>query len=190
MSTASRAPTWALACSLHAELFAAARDAGNIAVQLAYYGGLDFHTTDWSATPSALLERMLDVRCVGGRTQILRLLRHVSEEARRHPLRALVFIGDCFEEDADQAIIAAGELAVFGVPAFIFQEGSEYGAGEVFGNIARLTGGAHVPFRPGSADDLRNLLRAVATFASGGRGGLERSLANPMSSRLLTQLPP
>ncbi|MCZ6889398.1 MAG: VWA domain-containing protein [Gammaproteobacteria bacterium] len=190
-ATASRAPTWDLACSLHDELFNAARDAGNIAVQLVYYRGIDgFNYTEWSTTPASLLARMSTVRCLGGRTQILRVIRHARAQAAAHPVKAVVFVGDCFEEDQDRVAAAAGELAVYGTPMFIFQEGGDRVAGQVFRYLADITRGAHVPFSDGSADELRILLRAVAAYASEGRAGLQRHLSNPLVKRLLTQLDP
>ncbi len=188
-ATASRAPTWDLACSLHAELFGAARDAGNLAVQLVYFRGLgDFHHSSWNATPDALLSTMLRVHCLGGRTQIVRVIEHAEREAADTPVRALVLVGDSFEEDATRAAAAAGRLALYGLKMFLFQEGSDPTAARVFGELARITGGAHVPFRAGSADELRDLLRAVATYAAEGRAGLERTLASPLAGRLLQQL--
>ena len=188
-ATASRAPTWDLACSLHAELFGAARDAGDLAVQLVYFRGVgDFHHSSWNATPDALLSTMLGVRCLGGRTQIVRVIEHAEREASATPVRALVLVGDSFEEDAGRATAAAGRLALYGLKMFLFQEGADPTAARVFGDLARVTGGAHVPFRAGSAAELRDLLRAVATYAAHGRAGLERKLANPLASRLLRQL--
>ena len=47
--------------------------------------------------------------------------------------------------------------------------------GEVFGafeQVARLSGGAYCPFDSGSAQQLRDLLSAVAVYAAGGRQAL------------------
>ena len=188
-ATASRSPTWDLACSLHAELFGAVRDAGNILVQLVYFRGFDeFRASSWSSTPDALLNTMLGVRCLGGRTQILRVVEHARRECASHPIRALVLVGDCFEENPKEVVSAAGQLAVYGVPIFVFQEGHDPHAGQAFAEVARITGGAHVPFRQGSAQELRELLRAVAAYAARGRSGLKAALTNPMAHRLLTQI--
>ena len=188
-ATASRAPTWDLACSLHAELFDAAQEAAQLAVQLVFFrGARELKHSRWNATPDALLRAMLSVRCLGGMTQIVRVIDHATRQARTHPIRALLLVGDSFEEDAAQAGAAAGRLALYNVPMFIFQEGADPRAAAVFKELAGVTGGAHLPFQPGSAAELSGLLRAVATFATGGRGGLERALANPMAARLLAQL--
>ena len=61
---------------------------------------------------------------------------------------------------------------MLGVPMFLFQEGHDAAANIAFGELARLTGGAHCRFDQGSADQLRELLSAVAVYASGGRKAL------------------
>ena len=188
-ATASRAPTWDLACSLHADLFDAAREA-HLAVQLVFFRGVDeLRASRFSATPDALLRAMSSVRCLGGMTQIVRVIDHAARQAAERPIRGLILVGDSFEEDAARAAAAAGRLALYNVPMFVFQEGTDPRAATVFRELARVTAGAHLPFQPGSAAELKGLLRAVAAFAAGGRGGLERALGNPMAKRLLAQLP-
>ncbi len=124
-ATASRQPTWDLACELHAELFAEAARAGNLAIQLCYYRGLnEFVASQWATTPDHLREQMLSVSCRGGRTQLRRLLEHALNEATRYPVRALIFIGDCFEEDEADVLRFAGQLAIRALPVFVFQEGT------------------------------------------------------------------
>jgi len=54
----------------------------------------------------------------------------------------------------------------------MFQEGNDSVAQRGFGDIARLSGGAHGRFDSGSAAQLRSLLRAVAAYAAGGTQGL------------------
>ena len=104
-------------------MFAEAARVGNIAIQLCYYRGLnEFVATRWATTPSQLRDQMIAVTCRGGRTQVARLLKHTLDEASRHPVRALVFIGDCFEEDDRDVLQWAGQLAIRALPVFIFQE--------------------------------------------------------------------
>jgi hypothetical protein len=62
---------------------------------------------------------------------------------------------------------------VLGVPAFLFHEGGDSVAAGAFKQVARLTGGAYCPFDSASAQQLRDLLSAVAVFAAGGRPALE-----------------
>jgi hypothetical protein len=87
-------------------------------------------------------------------------------------VRAVVFVGDAMEEPADELCIKAGELGLLKVPVFMFQEGHDTIAEATFREIARLTGGAWCRFDPGAAAQLRELLRAAAAYAAGGRAAL------------------
>ncbi len=172
-ATASREPTWDMASDLQAEMFEATADIGGLDVQLVHYGGFGaFQASPWVGDPRALLERMGRVRCLGGRTQIGRVLSHTLAETRDRKVNALVFVGDCMEEDLDSLAHTAGELGLRGTPAFLFHEGNDSVAIRAFDHLARLTGGACCRFDAGSARQLRELLGAVAVFAAGGRKAL------------------
>ena len=58
------------------------------------------------------------------------------------------------------------------MPAFVFQEGHDPIAEQAFREIARLSQGAYSRFDPGSAQQLAELLRAVAAYAAGGMKAL------------------
>ena len=60
----------------------------------------------------------------------------------------------------------------------MFHEGGEPTAKSAFKQIARLTNGAYCPFDAGSAQQLRDLLSAVAVYAAGGRRALENFSKN------------
>ena len=172
-ATASRGPTWDRACRIQAEMFQVTATLGGLEVQLAYYRGLgEFEATPWVADAAGLARRMAGVQCLGGQTQILRVLRHAHGETSAHKVNAVVFVGDSMEEDIDALSAAAGALGLKGVPCFMFQEGDDPVARRAFQQVAKLTGGAWCPFDTGSADQLRELLRAVAVFAAGGRAAL------------------
>lgn len=172
-ATASRQPTWDRACQLQGEMFEAATELGGLALQLVWYRGYgEFQAEPWLTDPERLRQRMTAVQCRGGLTQIGRVLEHAVGEAGRIRLNALVVIGDCLEEPIDAICHHAGQLALLGTPAFLFQEGRDPGAARGFREVARLTRGAYCAFDAGSADQLRALLRAVATYAAGGRRAL------------------
>jgi len=188
-ATASRQHTWDAACTLQAEMFLASRDLGGLAVSLAYYRGFhEFAATPFLTDTAVLARRMAQVTCLGGRTQIDRALRHALEETRREPIQAMVFVGDAVEEEVDPLCHLAGELRIRGTPVFVFHEGHDAAAGEAFRQIASLSGGAYAPFDHGSAGALRDLLRAVAVFAAGGRRALA-ALPGPTARRIAGQLP-
>ena len=173
-ATASREPTWDRACHIQSEMFLATDSLGGLDVQLCYYRGFrEFESTRWLSTSADLLAHMSDVRCAGGMTQIERVLEHALQETRRQKIDALVFVGDCMEEDIDRLCHLAGELGILGVPAFCFHEGNDAAAEQTFRELARLSGGAYCSFDGSSAQQLRDLLSAVAVYAAGGRKALE-----------------
>lgn len=173
-ATASREPSWDRACHLQGEMFQETDNLGGLDIQLAYYRGYgEFRATEWLSDSAKLLSEMTRVHCLGGQTQIERLLRHAGAETRKEQTQALVFVGDAFEEDIDQVCHAAGELAMLGVPVFCFHEGGDLIARRGLEQVARLTKGAYCPFDASSAKQLRELLAAVAVYAAGGRRALE-----------------
>ena len=188
-ATASRGPTWDHACHVQAEMFEETAGLGGLAIQLCYYRGFnEFRATDWLTNTADLQNLMAAVRCLGGHTQISQVLQHASKETQRKKVNALVFVGDCMEEDVDELCRLAGELGIHNVPVFLFHEGNDPGAERAFKQIARLTKGAYCPFDAGSAQQLRDLLSAVAVYAAGGHRALENfSKAQAEKVKLLTR---
>lgn len=174
-ATASRERTWGRACELQSEMFLATADIGNLNVQLCYYRGYrEFHASPWVDSADALLGQMNAVSCLGGHTQIARVLRHALAQSRQSPLQALVLIGDCCEEPLDPLCELAGELGLHGTRIFSFHEGDDRTGRLLFQQLAKLSGGAFATFDITSADHLRQLLRGAAMYAAGGIKALER----------------
>jgi len=172
-ATASREPSWDRACRIQGEMFEATAALGGLDVQLVFYRGFnECKASRWLASATDLHRAMRQVFCIGGETQISRVLRHALKETAKQKVDALVFVGDAMEEKLDELCAAAGELGILGVPVFIFHEGNDAAAGHAFQEIARLTRGAYCRFDAGSADQLRALLGAVAAYAAGGRQAL------------------
>ena len=172
-ATASREPTWDHACRLQGEMFEATASLGGLDVQLVFYRGFgDCKASRWLSRAQDLHAAMRKVSCVGGETQIARVLKHAIDEAKAGRVNALVFVGDAMEEPLDDLARLAGEMALLNVPAFVFHEGDNPVAGRGFKEIARLSRGAYCPFNSASAQQLKELLGAVAVFAAGGRKAL------------------
>lgn len=172
-ATMSREPTWDLALGIQAEMFEAVRAVGGLDVQLVFFRGAgECRASRWVSDPKALARLMTTVSCHGGYTQIRKVLSHARSECEQRRVSALVYVGDAMEEEIDDLCGRAGELALLGVPAFMFQEGRDARAERAFREIARLTGGAWCRFDEGSARQLKELLTAVAVFAAGGRQAL------------------
>jgi hypothetical protein len=185
-ATMSRQPTWDLACKVQAQMFEAADKIGGLAVQLIYFRGFDeCRSSKWVIAPSALTNLMNQIACRGGHTQIGRVLRHVRSEARATGVKAMVYVGDAMEEPVDDLCAVAGELGLLGVKAFMFHEGNDAIAASAFQEIARLTGGAYARFDANAPNSLAALLRAAATYASGGVDALNRLAARDSDARKL-----
>ena len=94
------------------------------------------------------------------------------------------------EEEVDELCHSAGELGVLGVPIFVFQEGSDIVATQAFKQFAALTGGAHCGFDGSSANQLKELLAAVAVFAAGGLNALKNygKEAGPEVAQITSQV--
>jgi hypothetical protein len=172
-ATASREPAWDQACHIQAEMFNETARLGGLEIQLCWFRGYkEFHASPWTTDSQALLREMTSVSCQAGHTQIGTVLRHAIDETRASKVNALVFVGDCMEEDHGGLLQLGGELGLLGLPAFVFQEGDDPIAAHVFREIARLSRGAYCAFDAASPRQLRDLLGAVAVYAAGGRKAL------------------
>ena len=172
-ATMSRQPAWDRALQIQAEMFAETAKVGGLDVQLVYFRGFgECRSSKWVSDPTALARLMTGMQCRGGHTQIGKVLAHIRKEAAQRKINAVVYVGDCMEENIDELCARAGEIGILGVPIFMFQDGREPVAEQAFREIARLTKGAYCRFDHGSARQLRELLSAVAVYAAGGRQAL------------------
>ncbi|MFT7286059.1 MAG: hypothetical protein ACI87W_000163 [Halieaceae bacterium] len=187
-ATASRQPTWDLACELQADMFQSTADIGSLSIQLAWYRGLgELALNPFQSDADALAQLMSEVQCAAGRTQIAALLKAALRQQTNTAARALVFIGDAVEESEALLQDLAGRCRLQNLPLFIFQEGSDKSAQRCFTALARISGGAYEHFDQGSPGRLAELLGAVARYAAGGRAALENS-NSAGARRLLKQL--
>lgn len=186
-ATMSRQPTWDMALALQAGMFDAVAEIGGLDVQLVYFRGAnECAASRWVQDAAGLARLMSSVACRGGHTQIGRVLGHARQECETARVSALVYVGDAMEERVDDLAAKAGELALLGVPVFLFQEGHDPAAETAFREIARITKGAWCRFDQGAARQLRDLLAAVAAYAVGGRLALEqRGKSGSAGARLL-----
>src|SRR5579884_4047885 len=168
-ATASREPSWERACRIQGEMFEATAGLGGLEIQLVFYRGFaECKASRWMTSAAELHRAMRAVFCVGGETQIERVLAHAVAETGRHRVNALVFVGDAMEENVDRLCGLAGRLGLLGVPIFLFHEGGDPIAGAAFRQMAKLSHGAYLAFDQASAERLKELLGAVAVYAAGG----------------------
>jgi predicted small metal-binding protein len=184
-ATASRQPTWDLACQLQSEMFAEVAKVGGLEVQLVWYRGYDeCKSSVWMFDADELARVMRRITCEAGHTKIERVLAHVRAEDDREKVAAVIFVGDACEENPDILWDAAKTRQP---PWFLFQEGDDAQAGIAFKTLARVTHGAHCRFNASSARELAELLRAVAAFAVGGLTALA-DLRSEGARKLLAHL--
>lgn len=173
-ATMSRQPTWDKACHIQAEMFQEAGRIGGLKIKLVYFRGFgECRASRWFERSDELARAMSRISVQGGRTQISKVLSAALQSAADDRIAAVVYVGDCMEEDVDILCDKAGQLGLLGVPMFLFQEGRDSVAEQAFQEMARLTKGAYCPFDAGSAQQLAELLKAVAVFASGGHKALQ-----------------
>jgi hypothetical protein len=190
-ATMSRQPTWDTACRLQGEMFRETGAIGGLDVQLLYFRGLDeCRASRWVSDGAGLGDLMAGIQCQGGHTQIRKVLSHARKESDRAKVQALVYVGDAMEEAIDDLAVAAGELGLRGIPAFVFQEGYDPVAEQAFREIVRLTRGAYCRFDLSAAGELSELLRAAAAYAAGGVKALTALSArrNAGAQKLLAQM--
>jgi hypothetical protein len=154
-------------------MFAEAASVGGLEIQLVYYGGRQTIASRWMTDGRQLGPAMRRIECVGGYTQIQKVLTHTRRMHDEAPVAALVFIGDAMEESIDALCAGANELGARNIRAFLFQEGESEPVEKAFRAIARATHGAYAKFTSGSAKELGALLRAVAAYCAGGLKALE-----------------
>ena len=172
----SRQPTWDLALELQADMFqrgqggGRARRAARLFPRLERMPGVEMGR----ATPRRSPGSCASVSCEGGLTQIRKVLSHArreSEEGQGQCARLCRRLHGGGRRPALPRSPASS--ACIGVPVFLFQEGHDAKAERAFKEIARLSRGAHCRFDAGSARQLRELLTAVAVYATGGRKALQ-----------------
>lgn len=172
-ATMSRQPSWDTALAIQGDMFKETGRIGGLEVQLVYFRGFDeCRASKWTSNTQSLSRLMSGIRCMGGNTQIIRVLKHLRQEAASGKVNACIYIGDAMEENIDQLSHVAGEIGLLGIPVFMFQEGRDAVAETGFREIAKLTHGAYFRFGANSAKVLRELLAAVAVYAAGGRAAL------------------
>jgi hypothetical protein len=205
-ATASRQPTWDLACQLQSDMFDEVAKIGGLEIQLVYYRGVECKSSAWMLDAVESARAMRKIECEGGKTQIGKVFAHVRTEHAREKVAAVIFVGDAVEELPSELYATAAGLGTPPPPLFMFQEGDvlampldQHGmplasidappqkVEQVFREIARLTNGAYARFNAGAARELAELLRAVAAFATGGLTALA-DLRSDSARKLLGQM--
>jgi hypothetical protein len=183
--TMSREETWDAASQLQAEMFSEAAKLGGLEMQVIYFRGVDeVGASVWTSDARELQQMMTSIRCQSGHTKYARAFARVRKEHEREAINAVIVVGDALEETPAALFDAVTGL---GVPFFCFQERTDPEVRRAFEEVARLTKGAYSAFDTGSIPKLRELLQAVAVFATGGLTALA-DLRTDSARKLLGQM--
>ena len=187
-ATASREQSWNVALEITGAMFESVP--GALDVALAYHsGGQLREITPFSSSAKVFLDKVQTVRCTAGMTALNGVL---DRACGIRGLKALIYVGDCFEEDSSRAIEIAKQLKLKQVRCFMFHDTSSSGQGydvqtaaKVFASIAQITGGALLPFDETSPQLVKALLEAIAIYAAKGINALEKKRTSLPAARLL-----
>src|SRR5258707_8087956 len=102
-ATASREPSWDRACRIQGEMFEATAALGGLDVKLVYYRGFnECKASRWMTNAADLHRGMRAVSCLGGETQIERVLAHAIGETKKRRGKTRPFFGGAMQENVDR----------------------------------------------------------------------------------------
>jgi hypothetical protein len=187
-ATASRQPAWDTAREVTDSLFGALP--GALDVALAVHGGSRLHTvTGFTSNPAILRDRAAGIACRAGTTRLLPILAHALATPG---VRVVTYIGDVFEESPGRGRKLADAMGARNISLIVLHDTADRLArrdAELFGDLARRTGGCVLAFDANAPDRLRDLLAAVGVYAVGGTELLEHKRAElPAAELLLRQI--
>lgn len=185
-ATGSRARQWEQAQTIQARMFRAAGRRSGMHLRLVHYGGGALCDHGWQDSPRNIAAAMARVRCRSGLTQILPALSRFADDGPDGNAKAIILIGDAFEEDPEEATRIGAALKVAGIRLYAFLEGEDWTAADAFRRLAEMTGGRFARF--GDDLPLDELCQGVALLSAGGDGRLRR-LKHDKVRRLLLEGP-
>lgn len=161
-ATGSRAASWLVAQQIQREMFEKIdAEALGLSQRVTCFRSSEVKSSAWSNSADSLIAFMQGIECRAGTTQIAKALSvYVGEKE----LRAVVLIGDAFEDKAEDIFSVCHLLRARGVRVFAFLEGNNPEAETGFKEVAAITRGAFASFN--SKADLSALCAFVASFAA------------------------
>jgi hypothetical protein len=173
-ATLSRERTWDRAMHIQSAMFEEADTVNGLAMKLVYFRGYnECRASGWQKDGRSLARLMQGIGCMGGHTQIARVLGFARKEIAKAPVPALVYIGDAVEEDGDALSQQAGELGLLGCKLFMFHEGPDRLRWQRLSLHGQQLRRRLFSVRRAFGRNTCGLLQAVARYASGGRKALE-----------------
>ena len=191
-ATMSRQPTWDLACQLQAAMFDAAAKAGGLEVQLVYFRGHGEARASGLVSDAGGAEAADDRHRLPRRPHPDRPRARPRRARRRRRRRSRRWSSSAtpWRRTSTALCQHGGRARRCATPApSCSTRAPTRRPRRAFREIARLTGGAYLPFDARAAGELRALLAAVGAYAAGGRPALEAA-GTGAARRLLADLRP
>jgi hypothetical protein len=182
-ATASRARAWEAARKVTDCIFRAAP--GGIEVALAVHsGGKLARFSPFHPHVDHIRDEAAGVTCEVGPTCMVDVM---EETLRRTGVKALVYMGDRFEEELGRGVVTAERLALRGTKLVVLHDTTAGGeaSGDAFRTMAARANGCVLPFDMASLDRLRDALSAAGAYVAGGRDGLRALRLSSPAARLL-----
>ena len=167
-ATASREPTWDQACQIQGEMFSETATLGGLEVQLVFYRGFgECRASKWAPNAKELLRLMTGVRCRGGQTQIAKVLDpHQTRVEKRRSMHSCLSVMPRRISTGFATRRVSSDLLASRCSCFMRR--GPHSRTRV-SRAGATYGGAYCRFDSASAQQLRDLLSAVAVYAAGGR---------------------
>ena len=157
-ATASREPTWDRACRIQGEMFEATAALGGLEIQLVFYRGFsECKASKWMTTATDLHRVMRAVFCVGGETQIERVLSHAIRETRAlvvecDGIQAALLIDEVVGLEPLDGLAAAGDSADGHAPDFSAGRLEREGGTVTLLDVGRILGALGGPVEAGGGN--------------------------------------
>ena len=155
-------------------MFEATAALGGLDVQLVYYRGFnECKASRWLTSAADLHRVMRSVSCVGGETQIERVLDHaIRETGNRQGRRARCLSATRWRRSSTGCAAWPASSARWVCRSSCFTKVMTPTAEAAFRQMATLSRGAYLAFDLAGIARLKELLGAVAVFATGNRAAL------------------
>ncbi len=164
-ATGSRAAVWEEAQRVQARMFRRLGGGSRLSLRLVHFGGGEITDHGWADSARRVARNMAAVRCRAGLTQVIPALMQFTAAPDAETARAIILIGDSFEEESRSAERAGAALKAAGIKVFSFLEGEDMAAGDAFARLAAMTGGRFARF--GDELPLAALCEGVALLSAG-----------------------
>lgn len=181
-ATGSRRNTWEEAQKWQEEIINEFASAG-AEVGIVVHRGGKVKNLGWLTNGHDAKSKMAETTCKGGYTQIAKGLRACAEGPDDKNPKAIIMVGDDYEEEEEHYTKVANELKKKNIPVHAFLEDNKPSGKEVYEKIANITGGVFIKLGPDMP--LKDLVRSLFVYSIEGKAKFEIELAEGNAAALV-----